>query len=796
MDSEGTSLQVNDDFNGLNSQITYTATTTGNYFLGSAGYSSQTGSYRLSSRDITQRSTTDDFTANISTAGRVVAGAATSGTINSNGDRDWFRIALTAGSQYSFTASGRSLRDPNLYLRNASGQQVAFNDDSGGSLDSNISFTATTSGNYFLDVGSYRNVGTGTYSVRTRNLNSGDDFTSNTNTTGSISSANRGSASGEINSADDQDWFAINLNRGSTYEFNVTGNTLRDSTLSLRDENSAQLEFNDDFEGETNSRIQFTATRTGRYYLDVGAFGDGTGTYTVSSARQTVITDDYGRDTSTTGVVVVGDDITGNIESASDQDWFRVILAANRTYRFNLDGRSLGDPTLNLRSSTGSLLRQNDNGGEGSNALITYTTTTAGTYFLDASAVGDITGSYELSATDVTRNSTTRITGLRDSSIISNVNTALSDNVFTHSELRTLLTNVSQDGVNAAEFRDLGSISEQLSPYLSTANRGYLNYVFDALVNGSNANRWFTGGAAQRVNLGNLRAGSTSLHMTRLISKWFGGTDTPTNFAGGDSAAGASFLRFEYGQMTGPLFENGVSYSDVNQGQAGTCYVLAAYASLANSRSEVINNMFISNADRTFGVRFYGEDGNQHWVTVDRSAPVRLGTSRLALAGNASRGLGGEMWVTLAERAYAQANEIGIFGRTNTGNSYRYIEGGWENALTHVSGLSTTTYSAHYSSSNWTRANSLTNWNTFRGRAISAVRSGNSLWLGSFGNTTDSTGKRNLVSGHAFAITGYNALTGNFTVSNPWGAGGSSWRGVFEASWQDFYNVRGIVSWA
>lgn len=301
-------------------------------------------------------------------------------------------------------------------------------------------------------------------------------------------------------------------------------------------------------------------------------------------------------------------------------------------------------------------------------------------------------------------------------------------------------------------------------------------------------------GGSTRVALGNLAAGSTQQHLNRLVDKWFGGLDLPTNFVGGDSAAGASSLTFSYGQMTGSLFVNGIGFSDINQGQAGTCYFLAAASTLANNQSQFIQNMFLDNGDGSYGVRFYGNSGNEIWVTVNRSVPVVGGS--LALAGNATGSLSGEMWVALAEKAYAQANEIGQFGRSTTANSYRQIEGGLEEALRHISNQPTTTFSSFYTNSGWSSANNnLTTWNSYFNTAIAAVNAGRSLWLGSFGDTYDSSGKRNLVSGHAFAITGYNSSTQRFTIANPWGAGSSSYAGVFEATWGQLFNVRGIVSW-
>lgn len=98
------------------------------------------------------------------------------GTIGSAGDSDWIAVTLVAGQTYVFTAYGSGglggLSDPQLYLRNGSGVQVAFNEDAepaAGNFNSMIRYTAPTSGTYYLDVRGYQDgfvQETGRYTVR------------------------------------------------------------------------------------------------------------------------------------------------------------------------------------------------------------------------------------------------------------------------------------------------------------------------------------------------------------------------------------------------------------------------------------------------------------------------------------------------------------------------------------------------------------------------------------------------------------------------------------------------------
>ena len=74
-------------------------------------------------------------------------------------DHDWYRIDLTAGQSITITLSGSGadpVEDTYLYLRSSTGSIIKGNDDSGGQINvSKISFTATTTGTYYIDAGSF-----------------------------------------------------------------------------------------------------------------------------------------------------------------------------------------------------------------------------------------------------------------------------------------------------------------------------------------------------------------------------------------------------------------------------------------------------------------------------------------------------------------------------------------------------------------------------------------------------------------------------------------------------------------
>ena len=99
-----------------------------------------------------------------------------------------------------------------------------------------------------------------------------------------------GSATGEIEADGDRDWFAVTLEAGKTYQVDLEGlwtdaGTLGDSYLrGIHDANGDLIADTTDDDGGSgyNSRVTFTPTEDGTYYVAAGAHSHRTGTYTLS----------------------------------------------------------------------------------------------------------------------------------------------------------------------------------------------------------------------------------------------------------------------------------------------------------------------------------------------------------------------------------------------------------------------------------------------------------------------------------------------------------------------------------
>src|SRR5215212_1150379 len=143
------------------------------------------------------------------------------GIVHSTSDQDWFRISLRAGELYQFQLNSTSTVDPTLALRNSTGVQLAFDDDSGPGLNSLITFRPTTIGTYYLDAGGFGS-SVGSYSIVAQ------EVPATTSTYAGVGV--NASVQGDIQSAADQDWFSVSLVAGQSYIFDAAPGTLTDPT--------------------------------------------------------------------------------------------------------------------------------------------------------------------------------------------------------------------------------------------------------------------------------------------------------------------------------------------------------------------------------------------------------------------------------------------------------------------------------------------------------------------------------------------------------------------------------------
>lgn len=113
-------------------------------------------------------------------------------------------------------------------------------------------------------------------------------------------------------------------------------------------------------------------------------------------------------------------------------------------------------------------------------------------------------------------------------------------------------------------------------------------------------------------------------------------------------------------RFTGPLFKNGASPNDVQQGQIGDCYLPSAIAAVAVQNADALERMIVDNGDGTFTVTFKEKDwATGRWkdvpITVDGDLYVRAYGGPLygSTAGPDQGERTMELWFPLIEKAYA-----------------------------------------------------------------------------------------------------------------------------------------------
>ena len=108
-----------------------------------------------------------DVAGDLSTTATIAVGGTVSSTLEAISDHDWFRIDLVAGQTITINLNGTGGTPPDTYLqfRNSAGTTIAFDDDGGPGYNSALQYTASASGAFYIDVGSYADGESGTYDL-------------------------------------------------------------------------------------------------------------------------------------------------------------------------------------------------------------------------------------------------------------------------------------------------------------------------------------------------------------------------------------------------------------------------------------------------------------------------------------------------------------------------------------------------------------------------------------------------------------------------------------------------------
>ncbi|OBQ29580.1 MAG: hypothetical protein AN483_09905 [Aphanizomenon flos-aquae MDT14a] len=554
-----------------------------------------------------------------------------------------------------------------------------------------------------------------------------------------------------VGSADIDDYYSFNVTTPSNVNLNLTGLSA-DVDLYLL--NSSGTVISSSIYGTTSESIT-SQLSAGTYYARVNRYSGNT-TYGLSlNATAVAPVDNAGNTLATArnvGTLTATQSFSDWVGSADIDDYYSFNVTTLSNVNLNLTGLS-ADVDLYLLNSSGTVISSSIYGTTSESITSQLS---AGTYYARVNRYsGDTTYGLSLNATEVTPTPTPTPTptdwytqNLVDAQIITLTRSLATDGNLSRNDMISIFRDAKDGGViDASELTDLRTLVSNSTRFTMADS---VKVLSNKIANSDVANT--------RSGFGNLFAGSSDTQMENLIGKWFLGTDRPD-------------ADYAYQYVSGSLFQNGLSANDVYQGAVGDCYYVATLASIAQEKPDYIQNMFTDNGDNTFTVRFYN-NGVADYVTVDRYLPTSGGYAAYAGWGGSSvSSTTNELWVALAEKAYAQLAESGWSRSSTSNNSYADIEGGWmDTVIRQVTGLSATSQSV----SNMTQT-----------QLINLVNSNQVLTAGFVYGAG-----YGVVNGHAYTITSYNATNGTFYLRNPWGSTHAN------VTWDQLLSLRAIIQWS
>ena len=252
---------------------TYTADTTGTYYVAVQDDFGVTGAYSLSMSRVADKDT-------LANPGALAIGTRTE-TMQSAGDTDWFKVSLTAGDTYSFTETGLDV-DAGISVVSASDAVDIYNLVSPATLPSgsaSCTFTADTTGTYYVAVQDDFGLA-GAYSLSMSHVADKDTLAN----PGALAIGTRTET---MQSAGDTDWFKVSLTAGDTYSFAESGLDL-ETWISVLPASEA-VDISDPVSSLTlpsgSASCTYTADTTGTYYVAVRDDSGLTGAYSLSMSR-------------------------------------------------------------------------------------------------------------------------------------------------------------------------------------------------------------------------------------------------------------------------------------------------------------------------------------------------------------------------------------------------------------------------------------------------------------------------------------------------------------------------------
>lgn len=272
LDSNGAVLKQASPFYGTPVFLSITATTSGPFYIAVGDGNSNSmpeGNYIIRAR-------MNDYVLNNNATTAVLKNGVTTGSLETIGDADRYRVTLTAGQAVDFNLSGdgsaNSLGSADFRLFDNNGKQLAYANTYEG-RQVWLSTTASYTGTYYISVGdgNSNSKAEGNFRINARLT---DTIVANNATTAVLQDG--GVISSRIDARNDADWVRFSAVAGTTYNFTLSGDgtatSLGNKQLLLRDSLGNRIDSSSTW-GTGAVTVTWTAKSSGTVFLDVRGNG-------------------------------------------------------------------------------------------------------------------------------------------------------------------------------------------------------------------------------------------------------------------------------------------------------------------------------------------------------------------------------------------------------------------------------------------------------------------------------------------------------------------------------------------
>ena len=393
-DSAGQELATNDDGGERYNFRIQQELAAGVYYVRVSEFGrNNSGAYTLHIEAVDE--SCDDHCGVRTDATRVALPSQTAGRIDPADDDDYFRFEVSSSAEVRIRTTGGVDTYGTLY--DSSGQELATDDDSGGSRFNFGIQRVLAAGVYYVQVSEFGRNRTGAYTLHLAEVVGCDDHCDTRSEATRVALPSR--TAGRIDPGDDADFFRFEVVATSSSRLNVSIRTTGSlDTQGVLQRTGGDVVASDNNGGDDdNFRIRQDLA-AGVYYVRVASAGRRTGAYTLHievGAGDGSTCDDHCDTRSDATHVTLPSQTAGRIDPGDDSDYFRFEVSGTSSSRLHIRTTGRLDTRGALQRSNGGSVATDDNAGDGANFRI-RADLTAGVYYVRVTSAGSGTGAYML----------------------------------------------------------------------------------------------------------------------------------------------------------------------------------------------------------------------------------------------------------------------------------------------------------------------------------------------------------------------------------------------------------------